>query len=68
MGDRDKTLYTETIHRFLTVYRYLRRCSRRLQKEGINGRKIAALRYLLEAGPHTARTTSSMAWLPPSVI
>ena len=53
MGDRDKTLYTETIHCFLTVYRYLRRCSRRLQKEGINGRKTAALRYLLEAGPHT---------------
>jgi DNA-binding MarR family transcriptional regulator len=53
MDDRDKILYTETIHRFLTVYRYLRRYSRQMQEEGISGRKIAALRYLLEAGPCT---------------
>jgi DNA-binding MarR family transcriptional regulator len=53
MDERDKVLYTETIHRFLTVYRYLRRYSRQMQDEGISGRKIAALRYLLEAGPCT---------------
>lgn len=46
-------LYTETIHRFLTLYRYLRRFSRQLHEVGVSGRKMAALRYLLEAGPRT---------------
>ncbi|MBN1136453.1 MAG: winged helix-turn-helix transcriptional regulator [Anaerolineae bacterium] len=50
--DRE-ALYAETIHRFLTVYRYLRRFSRQLHEAGISGRKMAALRYLLEAGPRT---------------
>jgi DNA-binding MarR family transcriptional regulator len=53
MDDRDTVLYTETIHRFLTVYRYLRRYSRQLHQEGISGRKMAALRHLLEAEPCT---------------
>ncbi len=53
MDDQGKALYTETIHRFLTLYRYLRRCSRQLQQAGISGRKMAALRHLLEAGPRT---------------
>jgi DNA-binding MarR family transcriptional regulator len=53
MEDQSQTLYTETIHHFLTVYRYLRRSSRQLGQAGIGGRKIAALRYLLEAGPCT---------------
>lgn len=53
MEQQDQLLYTETIHRFLTVYRHLRRASRQLHQAGIGGRKIAALRYLLEAGPCT---------------
>lgn len=53
MEDQGHTLYTETIHRFLTVYRHLRRSSRQLRHEGISGRKMAALRYLFEAGPST---------------
>jgi DNA-binding MarR family transcriptional regulator len=53
MCDQGEALYTETINRFLTVYRYLRRYSRQLQQAGISGRKIAALRYLLEVGPRT---------------
>jgi DNA-binding MarR family transcriptional regulator len=53
MEDRGEALYTEAIHRFLTVYRYLRRYGRRLHEEGISGRKMAALRYLLEAGSCT---------------
>lgn len=50
---QDETLYLETIHKFLTLYRYLRKYSRRLHEEGISGRTVAALRYLLEAGPAT---------------
>jgi DNA-binding MarR family transcriptional regulator len=49
----DTALYTETIHRFLQLHRYLRRYARRIRAEGISGRKVSALRYLLEAGPRT---------------
>ncbi|MCX7681579.1 MAG: MarR family transcriptional regulator [Anaerolineae bacterium] len=50
MNEPDQALYTETIHTFLTLYRYLRRYSCEMQSQGLSGRKIAALRYLLEAG------------------
>lgn len=50
---QEQTLYTETIHRFLSVYRYLRQSGRQRHTEGISGRKIATLRYLAEAGPLT---------------
>ena len=53
MDNQHETLYIETVHRFLTLYRYLRRHSRRLQQEGISGRKMAALRVLGEAGPQS---------------
>jgi DNA-binding MarR family transcriptional regulator len=49
----EDSLYQDTIHKFLTVYRYLRGFSRQMQEEGLSGRKIAALRHLLEAGPRT---------------
>jgi DNA-binding MarR family transcriptional regulator len=50
---RDETLYLGTIHKFLSVYRYLRKYSRRMHEEGISGRKVTMLRHLLEAGPAT---------------
>ena len=53
MDGQDEALYLETIHTFLTVYRYLRRYTRRLHSEGFSGRKIATLRYLMEAEPLT---------------
>jgi len=49
----DSGLYRDTIQKFLGIYRYLRRYSRQMQQEGISGRKISTLRYLLEAGPLT---------------
>lgn len=48
-----EALYTETIHKFLTMYRHLRHYSRQMQQEGVSGRKIAALRQLLQSGPLT---------------
>jgi DNA-binding MarR family transcriptional regulator len=53
MDGQHEALYLETIHTFLTVYRYLRKYSRQLHREGFSGRKIATLRYLLEAEPLT---------------
>ena len=45
--------YTETVYLFLEVYRHLRTCSRRMNQDGISGRKVATLRYLREAQPLT---------------
>ena len=50
---QDTPQYIDTIHKFLTLHRYLRRCSRQSRAEGIGGRKVSALRYLLEVGPRT---------------
>jgi DNA-binding MarR family transcriptional regulator len=53
MSDENGATYRETIQQFLHLYRYLRGYGRRLQQEGISGRKISTLRYLIEAGPLT---------------
>jgi DNA-binding MarR family transcriptional regulator len=50
---QDETAHLDVIHKFLTLYRYLRKYSRRLHEQGISGRTVAALRYLLEAGSAT---------------
>lgn len=49
----------ETMAKFLTLYRYLRQYSRQMHQEGISGRKIATLRYLIEAGPRTVGQLST---------
>jgi DNA-binding MarR family transcriptional regulator len=51
-GDKLK-LYDDTIHTFLQLHRYLRNYARRARAEGISGRKISALRRLLDSGPQT---------------
>lgn len=53
MDGQNEPLYVGTIHKLLTLLRYVRQCSRRMRREGLGGRKIAALRYLHEAGPLT---------------
>jgi len=53
MNDTDCDLYADTIHNMLQFHRTLFLYSRRMQIAGITGRKLAALRYLLEAGPRT---------------
>jgi len=53
MENPTQGLYTETIQKFLIVYRHLRMYSRQLHQEGISGRKLSALRYIHEAGPRT---------------
>lgn len=53
MNERHEVPSTEAIRRFVAVYRYLRKYSRRMQGEGLSGRKVAALWYLLDSGPLT---------------
>ena len=48
-----ETVYSETVHTFLRLHRYLRRYSRQIRDEGISGRKMSALRFLVETGPKT---------------
>ena len=53
MGTEEAPAFLGTIHKFLTIYRYLRTYSRQMHSEGLSGRKIATLRHLLEAEPLT---------------
>lgn len=46
-----KTPALEAIHRFLQLYRYLRHYSRTIHSQGIRGRELATLRYLMNVGP-----------------
>jgi DNA-binding MarR family transcriptional regulator len=75
VSDENETTYRETIQQFLHLYRYLRGYGRRLHQEGISGRKISTLRYLIGAGPLTvgqlsdylcisdSSTSSLISWL-----
>ncbi len=47
------TVYVDAMHRFLSVYRYLRQYGRKLQSENLSGREVSVLRYLLESEPLT---------------
>jgi DNA-binding MarR family transcriptional regulator len=49
----DERLYRATLQEFLSCYRYLRRYGRQMHQEGISGRKISTLRYLVGVGPLT---------------
>jgi DNA-binding MarR family transcriptional regulator len=75
MAEANETLYRETIQKCLLLYRYLRRYGRQMHEEGVSGRKISTLRYLIEAGPLTigqlsdylcisdSSTSAMIAWL-----
>jgi len=47
------SMSTETMHKLLKLLRYVRHYGRKVHKEGLGGRRISALRYLMEAGPLT---------------
>ena len=53
MERQEPALFLSAIHRFLAIYRYLRRYARQIQGEGLCGRHVSALRHLLESGPVT---------------
>jgi DNA-binding MarR family transcriptional regulator len=53
VNETEQHLYAETIHKVLRFHRALFLYSRRMHITGISGRKVAALRYLIEAGPRT---------------
>lgn len=52
-AEHTDALFLKTVHRFLSVYRYLRKYSREIQTQGLSGREVSTLRYLLDAEPVT---------------
>lgn len=50
---KTEDLYDQAMGSFLSVYRHLRKYSRKMQAEGLSGREVSTLRYLLEAEPLT---------------
>ena len=59
MNELDTALYQDAIHKFLQIHRYLRKYAHRIRSVGISGRKIAALRHLIEGGPRTVGQLSA---------
>ena len=53
MSKRHDDLYEQCIHDFLGIHRHLHSHSRKVRSVGISGRRVGALRRLLEAGPQT---------------
>ncbi|MGC9467480.1 MAG: MarR family winged helix-turn-helix transcriptional regulator [Anaerolineae bacterium] len=56
----------DVIQKFLIIYRYVRRYGRKTQCEGVRGRELSTLRYLLEAGHLTIGQISDYLFLSPS--
>ena len=53
MNEQSGVPSTEATRKFVAVYRYLRKYGRRMQGQGLSGRKVATLWYLCERGPLT---------------
>lgn len=53
MSRQDPTLYHRTVRQILQFHRSLYQYGRQMHTKGISGRKISALRHLLDAGPCT---------------
>jgi DNA-binding MarR family transcriptional regulator len=53
MTQQPQTPALEVIQKWLLLYRYIRRYTRKMQCEGLRGRELSLLRYLTDAGPLT---------------
>ena len=60
------TLYNDAIHKFLQIHRYIRKYAHRIRSVGISGRRVAALRHLLEGGPQTIGQLSTYFYISDS--
>jgi DNA-binding MarR family transcriptional regulator len=54
MNEAKKNIYGKTITSILDMNRTLRRYTKTVHEEEINGRQLAAMKYLSETGPCTA--------------
>ncbi|HUX22869.1 MAG TPA: MarR family transcriptional regulator [Spirochaetia bacterium] len=66
MTTKDDPSYVAAIHSFLTLFRYLRRYSRKIHESGKSGRQLSALRYLLDNGPTTMGRLSDYLYITDS--
>jgi MarR family transcriptional regulator, organic hydroperoxide resistance regulator len=63
MTAHNDELYNESVHAFLTLFRYLRSYSQQIHASGQSGRRISALRFLLEHGKSTMGTLSDYLYI-----
>ncbi len=49
--EQTDAVYLDAMHRFLSVYRYLRQYGRKMQSENLSGREVSILRHLMENEP-----------------
>ena len=66
MQQETRSTQLDVIQKFLILHRYVRRYSRKMHREGLRGRELATLRYLLEAGPLTIGQISDYLFLSAS--
>ena len=57
------SLYDDTLHTFLTLFRYLRRSSRLIHESGRSGRQLSTLRFLLDNGRTTMGTLAAYLYI-----
>lgn len=62
----EKSQDGEALHKFLKIYRHLRRISHNAQKQGVQGRQLAVLQYLLEVNKATISTIQDYLYISPS--
>jgi DNA-binding MarR family transcriptional regulator len=53
VNDQDRTLSGSALHKFLLIYRHLRRYARQMGENDVHPRQISVLRFLIEHGPAT---------------
>jgi DNA-binding MarR family transcriptional regulator len=63
---KDSPIYLDTIHSFLTLFRYLRHYSRDVHDSGRSGRELSTLRYLQDNGPTTMGQLSAFLYISES--
>ena len=66
MAETGKVLADEALHKFLSMYRYLRQYGRQMQVQGIRPRQFSVLLFLDEQGSATVGEVQDYLYLSPS--
>ncbi len=66
MNELDTSRYLDAIHKFLQLHRYVRNYAYSIRSVGISGRKVSALRHLVNEGSETIGKLSAVFFLSDS--
>jgi DNA-binding MarR family transcriptional regulator len=67
-GASQQALALDAIQKYLVLYRYVRRYSRKTQCEGFRGRDLSTLRHLYDLGPTTIGQLSAYMFISNSAM